>query len=91
MLDIALTPLRLGAAERMRSVGRRLGVALVCGLLAVATAAAGCIMAAVWLALLPAVGPIWTPLILAAIFAGLAAVLVLALRRSSGAARGSER
>jgi hypothetical protein len=86
MLEIALTLLRLGAAESMRSAGRRLGVALVCGLLAATAAAtaAGCIMAAAWLALLPAIGPIWTPLLLAAILAGLSAVLVVALRQSSG-------
>jgi hypothetical protein len=59
MLEIALTLLRLGAAESMRSAGRRLGVTLVCGLLAAmaAATAAGCIMAAAWLALLPALGP----------------------------------
>ncbi len=83
MLELALSLLRLGAAESMRAAGRRIGVALFFAVVASAagTGALGCIITASWLALLPAIGPIRTPLVIGAILACVAAIFISALRK----------
>jgi len=82
MLQLALALLRLNAAEALRTAGYRAAVAL--GLVLVAAlavvAALGCLIAAAWIALLPALGPIWTPVLIAAVFALVALAALLAAR-----------
>jgi hypothetical protein len=77
MLELALTFLRLGAAERLNTALHRIGLALFClvGAVSALMVAFGCLVTAVWLALLPAIGPIWTPLVIGG---SLAAIVCLA-------------
>lgn len=62
---------------------RRMGLSLFYALAAgvAGTGALICIIAAGWLALLPAIGPVWTPLVIGAILAGIAGISTLALCR----------
>ena len=83
MLELLPSLLRLGAAGSLRAASRRMGLMLLYLLLAAiaAIAAVGCAIAAVWLALLPAIGPVWTPLVIGAVLAGTAAILVFLMSR----------
>ena len=83
MLELLPSLLRLGAAGGLRAASRRMGLMLFYASLAAiaALAAAGCAIAAIWLALLPAIGPVWTPLLIGAVLAGIAGILVLLISR----------
>ena len=61
MLDLVLSFLRLGAADRLRTAARRMGLSLFYAVVAGAagTGALICVIAAGWLALLPGIGPVW--------------------------------
>ena len=85
MLELLPSLLRLGAAGSLRAASRRMGLTLLYVLLAAiaAIAALGCAIAGIWLALLPAIGPVWTPLLIGAVLAGIAAILVLLVARRS--------
>jgi hypothetical protein len=90
MLEFLPSLLRLGAAGGLQAVSRRMGLMLFYAILAAiaAIAALGCVIAAIWLALLPAIGPVWTPLLIGAVLAGIAGILVLLiLRRPRGGRR----
>jgi hypothetical protein len=93
MLELLPSLLRLGAAGGLQAASRRIGLMLFYAVLAAiaAIAAIGCAIAAIWLALLPAIGPVWTPLVIGAVLAGATAILVLLIssrprggRRSDG-------
>jgi hypothetical protein len=89
MLELLSSLLRRGPAGSLHAASRRMGLILFYAILAaiVAIAALGCAIAAIWLALLPAIGPVWTPLLIAAALAGIAAILVLLIashRRGRG-------
>ena len=83
MLELLPSLLRLGAAGGLRAASRRMGLMLFYAILAAiaAIAALGCAIAAIWLALLPAIGPVWTPLLIGAVLAGIAGILVLLATR----------
>jgi hypothetical protein len=83
MLELLPSLLRLGAAGSLQAASRRMGLMLLYLLLAAiaAIAALGCAIAGIWLALLPAIGPVWTPLLIAALLAAIAAILVLLVAR----------
>ena len=85
MLEFALSLLRLSVAEHMRTAARRMGVALLYATIAsvAAASALGCIITAIWLALLPAIGPIWTPLAIGGTLALVSAGFILALCKRS--------
>ena len=85
MLELLPSLLRLGAAGSLQAASRRMGLMLLYVLLAAiaAIAALGCAIAGIWLALLPAIGPVWTPLLIGAALAGIAAILVLLVTRRS--------
>lgn len=82
MLDILSTLLRLGVAGRLDTASRHAASALFYATLAgIAGMAAGvCLLVAAWLALLPVIGPVWTPLSLATFLSVTAAILLLVLR-----------
>ncbi len=66
-------------------MGLSLFSAVVAG--AAGTGALICVIAAGWLALLPGIGPVWTPLVIGAILACIAGVFILAIcRRPRGGA-----
>jgi hypothetical protein len=79
MLELLPSLLRLGAAGSLQAASRRMGLMLLYILIAAiaAIAALGCAIAGIWLALLPAIGPVWTPLLIGAVLAGIAGILVL--------------
>jgi hypothetical protein len=83
MLELLPSLLRLGAVGGLQAASRRIGLILFYAILAAiaAIAALGCAIAAIWLALLPVIGPIWTPLAIGAVLAVVAAVLVLLISR----------
>ena len=83
MLELLPSLLRLGAAGSLQAASRRMGLMLLYLLLAAiaAIAALGCAIAGIWLALLPAIGPVWTPILIGAVLAGIAAILVLLATR----------
>ena len=78
MLELLPSLLRLGAAGSLQAASRRMGLMLLYVLLAAiaAIAALGCAIAGIWLALLPAIGPVWTPLLIGAALAGILVLLV---------------
>jgi hypothetical protein len=89
MLELLPSLLRLGAAGSLQAASRRMGLMLLYLLLAAiaAIAALGCAIAGIWLALLPAIGPVWTPILIGAVLAGIAAILVLLATRRPRARR----
>lgn len=82
MLDILSTLLRLGVAGRLEAASRHLASAFCYPVLAgvAGIGVAACLLVAAWLALLPVIGPIWTPLALAAFLSVTVAISVLAQR-----------
>jgi hypothetical protein len=82
MLQLAVSLLRLSAAEGMRAASRRLALALCCGVIAALAgfAALGCAVAALWSALLPPLGPVWTPVVIGLVFAVISVACLLGLR-----------
>jgi hypothetical protein len=90
MLELLPSLLRLGAAGSLQTASRRMAQMLLYIVIAAiaALAALGCAIAGIWLALLPAIGPVWTPLLIGAVLAGIAGILVLlATRRPRGRER----
>ena len=69
---------RQGIAGRAQAAVGRLTVPLVCGLVALqfTLVALGLLAVAFWNLLLPAIGPVWTPVVLAAAFLVLACIAV---------------
>lgn len=77
---------RQGIAGRAQAVVGRLTLPLVCGLVALqfTLVALGLLTVAFWNLLLPAIGPVWTPVVLAAgflVLAGIAAGVIVAHRQ----------
>jgi hypothetical protein len=93
MPELALALLRLATAGGLLAAARRLGVLLVYAATATVAGlgALGCILAAAWLALLPAVGRVGAPLIIALVLAAVAAIAILLLRRGRSPAAGGSR
>jgi len=92
MLELLPSLLRLGAAGGLQAASRRMGLMLFYAILAAiaAIAAIGCAIAAIWLALLPAIGPVWTPLLIGAVLAGIAGIFVLLISRRPRRGRRSD-
>lgn len=75
----AITALvRQGIAGRAQAAVGRLTLPLVCGLVAMqfTLVALGLLTVAFWNLLLPEIGPVWTPVVLAAAFLALAGIAV---------------
>jgi hypothetical protein len=75
---------RLMAFERIGAAAERAVTVALLGMVAAlfAVAALGCAAAALWLALLPSVGPIYAPLILAGVLLLIALVILAFARRT---------
>ncbi len=83
---------RQGIAGRAQAAVGRLTLPLVCGLVALqfTLVALGLLSVAFWNLLLPEIGPVWTPVVLAAAFlvlAGIAAGIIMAHRRKRHASQ----
>ena len=83
---------RQGIAGRAQAAVGRLTLPLVCGLVALklTLVALGLLTVAFWNLLLPEIGPVWTPVVLAAAFlalAGIAAGVIMAHRQKRQAHR----
>jgi hypothetical protein len=85
-----------GIAGGVRSATRRLAAAAICAGLAalLIVAALGCLATALWMSVLPSLGPVGAPLVVAAVLLASALALALAIwlimrhgRRHSGAGR----
>ena len=74
-MNIGIPPLVIAEATRLGRAATIVYVAATCGF-----AVAGCLMAALWIAVLPLVGPAGAPLVVAAALAILAVAIIALLR-----------
>ena len=80
IVKMALSALLQGTlASRTADAAGRLAIPILCGMVGMlfAIAAIGCLAAALWLLVLPSVGPVWAPIICAGAFLAVGGIVVL--------------